>query len=110
VHPRSIVARQLMSQAISTFHYMVKPEEVVDRFLYKSNIPSKLHRNRVETYLVERLKGSNIVARIQPLGLVPERVTDQDAALAVLRHNLVVVGGWRATARRHHSRARVAQK
>lgn len=96
-----------MSQPFVTFIPMMTSDAVVDRFLYKSTAAPTRHRNRVETYLVERLKGSNVVARIQPLGLVPERASDVEAALAVLQHDLVVVGGWRVTARRHHTRAKL---
>jgi len=87
---------------------MMTNEAIIDRFLYRSTVTSKRHRNRVETYLVERLRGSNVVARIQPLGLVPERTSDLEAALTVFRRDLVVDGGWRTTARQHHARVRLA--
>jgi hypothetical protein len=75
-------------------------ERVTEQYIYRSDVPSSLHRGQASWYLVERLEGSNVVARIDALGLLPasRKVTDA----------LGVAGPWRATPSRHHVRARVA--
>ncbi len=58
-------------------------------------------------YLVVRCHGSSVVARIEPLGLVPAWVGDHEIALRGLRRNLVSVGPWRRTRSAHHARVAV---
>ena len=79
----------------------------VEQFLYRAVASSKRHRHRVSTYLVERYEDSAVVARIESLGLVHERLVDHELVLRGLRRNLVAVGSWQPTASRHHARVRV---
>ena len=79
-----------------------------EAFFYRSSTTSTRHRNRVSAYYVERIRGSNVVARIEALGLVPASIGDEQLAIQRLRRNLVAVGSWQETPSGHHSRQRVA--
>jgi|GEM_PF-425439 len=82
-------------------------ESEVEQYFYRSSISSSRHRNRVSAYFVQRLQGSNVVARIEPLGLVPTSIGDEQLAIQRLRRNLVVDGMWHETPSGHHVRQRV---
>jgi hypothetical protein len=82
-------------------------ESEVEQYFYRSSTSSSRHRNRVSAYFVQRLHGSNIVARIEPLGLVPTSIRDEQLAIQRLQRNLVVEGLWHETASGHHVRQRV---
>ena len=82
-------------------------EPEVERFFYRSAMTSSRHRNRVSAYFVERRRGSIVVARIEPLGLVPTSIGDEQLAIQRLRRNLVVAGAWQETPSGHHVRLRV---
>lgn len=81
--------------------------DFVDRYFYRSATTSRKHRNLVSAYLVERLHGTNVVARIEPLGLVSQKVGEHEIILRGLRRNLVLVGRWQPTASLRHDRVRV---
>jgi|SRR5665213_709319 hypothetical protein len=80
----------------------------VEQFFYRSSTASNRHRNRVSVYYVQRVRGSKVVARIEPLGLVPTSIGDEQLAIQRLRRNLVATGTWQETPSGHHSRLRVA--
>jgi hypothetical protein len=82
-------------------------EPEVERFFYRSAMTSTRHRGRVSAYFVERRRGSKVVARVEPLGLVPTSIGDEQLAIARLRRNLVVAGAWQETPSGHHTRLRV---
>jgi hypothetical protein len=82
-------------------------ESEIEEYFYRSTATSSRHRNRVSAYFVQRLRSSNVVARIEPLGLVPASIGDEQLAIQRLRRNLVVAGTWQATPSGHHSRLRV---
>jgi len=88
---------------------MASTEElVIAHYVYRSEVLSSAHRREVSLYLVARLEGSNVVARIDSLGLVS---TLQRSAVLEARGQgapLRVVGPWRETSSRHHSKVRVA--
>jgi hypothetical protein len=75
-------------------------EHVSAQYVYRSKVSSPQHRQQTSWYLVARLEGSNVVARIDALGLLP---ATRNVAAA-----LGVVGPWRTTPSRHHVRALVA--
>jgi|ERR1039458_9177039 hypothetical protein len=79
----------------------------VEQFFYRSSITSNRHRNRVSAYFVQRLRGSKVVARIEPLGLVPASISDEQLAIQRLKRHLVAAGTWQKTSSGHHSRQRV---
>ena len=54
------------------------------------------------------MPGSKVVARVEPLGLVPSSIGDEQLAIQRLRRNLVVAGTWQNTPSGLHSRMRVA--
>jgi hypothetical protein len=83
------------------------PEPEIEQFFYRSSTGSSRHRNRVSAYYVERIRGSQVVARIEALGLVPASIGDEQLAIQRLRRNLVVAGAWHETPSRHHVRQRV---
>jgi hypothetical protein len=82
-------------------------EPEVERYFYRSAMTSSRHRNRVSAYFVERRRGSIVVARIEPLGLVPTSIGDEQLAIQRLRRNLVVAGAWQETPSGRHVRLRV---
>lgn len=86
----------------------LSPAPEVEQYFYRSVTTSSRHRNRVSAYYVQRVRGSTVVARIEPLGLVPTSVGDEQLAIQRLRRNLVVAGTWQVTPSGHHSRMRVA--
>ncbi|HTT60151.1 MAG TPA: hypothetical protein VMF33_08915 [Acidimicrobiales bacterium] len=80
-------------------------EQVSVRYLYRSVAP--LRRGAETLYLVSRLEGSNVLARI-------EVVETAGASLRRTRHPsksretpLRVVSPWLPTLSRHHAKARV---
>lgn len=79
-------------------------EDVTARYVYRTD-PSRQSRSGT-LYLVARLAGSNVVARIGPLVTksTRERVTANGESRG---GGLRVVGPWCATANRRHLRARV---
>jgi hypothetical protein len=81
----------------------------IDRYIYRSATSSTRHRRRVSVYLVEYLRESNVVARIEPLGLVHETLGEHELVLQGLRRNLVLSGRWNQTLSQHHDRVRVTQ-
>jgi hypothetical protein len=83
-------------------------EREIEQYFYRSVHSTKRHRNRVSAYFVQRLEGSNVVARIESLGLVHTSIGEEQLAIQRLRRNLVVAGTWQPTASRHHARIRVA--
>ena len=76
-------------------------------FFYRSSTKSSRHRGRVNAYFVQRLEGSTVVARIEPLGLVPSSIGDEQLAIQRLRRNLVTSGSWQETPSGRHLRQRV---
>ncbi len=71
-------------------------ERVVARYIYRS-LPGP-NRLGVTIMLVARLEGSNVVARVHPLGRGANRTP---------RSGLDVRGPWSATASRRYAKARV---
>ena len=85
-----------------------REELITAHYVYRSEVLSSRHRRQVSLYLVARLEGSNVVARIDSLGFVS---TLQRAGVAKVRGQLgalKVVGAWRQTTSRHHSKILVA--
>jgi hypothetical protein len=78
-----------------------------EQFFYRSVAPSSQHRHHVSVYLVQRLSGSKVVARIEPLGLVHVKLGEHELVTKGLHRNLVLSGRWHATRSRHHARVRV---
>ena len=78
-----------------------------DRYFYRSFNVSRINRRSVSAYLVERIANSTVVARIEPLGLMPMALCEQELTILGLRRNLVVAGNWSLTTSRHHARVRV---
>jgi hypothetical protein len=81
-----------------------QPEE---RYFYRSATSSKQHRHRVSVYLVEYQRGSKVVARIEPIGLMHESLGEHDIVIQGLRRNLVLSGRWHQTPSQHHARVRL---
>jgi hypothetical protein len=79
----------------------------IEQFFYRSSTISNRHRNRVSAYFVQRVRGSKVVARIEPLGLVPASIGDEQLAIQRLKRNLVVAGTWQETPSGRHFRQRV---
>ena len=81
---------------------------VTAHYVYRSEVFSSRHRREVSLYLVARLEGSNIVARIDSLGLVSTLQRTSVTKVRGKRGALKVVGPWRQTTSRHHSKVLVA--
>ncbi|HEY1761903.1 MAG TPA: hypothetical protein VGG17_04840 [Acidimicrobiales bacterium] len=80
---------------------MDQPDNVIDHFVYRSLPSSKRHG--VSIMLVARLTGSNVVARVNPLGRGPKEPAPSRA-----RGELDVLGPWTTTPSRRYAKARVA--
>jgi hypothetical protein len=80
---------------------MDQSDRVIAHFVYRS-IPNT-KRHGVSIMLVARLQGSNVVARVNPLGRGPK-----EPAQARSRRGLDVLGPWTTTASRRYAKARVA--
>ena len=78
-----------------------------DRYFYRSFNASRVNRRSVSAYLVERIANSTVVARIEPLGLMPTALCEQELTIVGLRRNLIVAGNWSLTTSRHHAKVRV---
>ncbi|HVB51107.1 MAG TPA: hypothetical protein VND89_05140 [Acidimicrobiales bacterium] len=75
-------------------------ELVATHYVYRSLATSPSRRQRPSLYLVERVEGSTVVARIPSL-------PNTDARNGVRASALRVAGPWQHTSSRHHSRVRV---
>ena len=79
-------------------------EEISAQYVYRSEVPSDRHRRLVSWYLVARLEGSNVVARIDSLGLFPASrsvgISSSPSAGDLVR----TVGPWATTKSGHHSK------
>jgi hypothetical protein len=88
---------------------MESAEELVTaHYVYRSEVFSPRHRREVSLYLVARLEGSNVVARIDSLGLVSTLKRVGGTTVHAKSGELRVVGQWRPTTSRHHSKVRVS--
>jgi hypothetical protein len=83
------------------------PGQTGERYIYRSASSSMRHRKRVSAYLVEYLRGSKVVARIEPLGFVHQTLGEPELVLQGLRRNLVLSGRWYHTSSQHYDRVRV---
>ncbi|MGA2295285.1 MAG: hypothetical protein ABSG24_08705 [Acidimicrobiales bacterium] len=83
-------------------------DQTPERYFYRAAMSSRRHRHRVSVYLVEYLRGSKVVARIEPMGLVHESLGEPDLVIQGLRRNLVLTGTWHHTQSQHHDRVRVS--
>jgi hypothetical protein len=81
---------------------------VTAHYVYRSEVFSSRHRREVSLYLVARLEGSNVVARIDSLGLVSTLQRTGVTKVRGQRGALKVVGPWRQTTSRHHSKVPVS--
>jgi hypothetical protein len=81
---------------------------VTAHYVYRSEVFSSRHRREVSLYLVARLEGSNVVARIDSLGLVSTLQRTRVTRVRGQRGALKVVGPWRQTTSRHHSKVLVS--
>ena len=78
-----------------------------ERYFYRSATSSTRHRHRVSVYLVEYLRDSKVVARIEPIGMIHESLGEHELVIQGLRRNLVLTGRWHPTPSQHHARVRV---
>ena len=86
---------------------MVTDPVPVQHYLVRSEVVSRRHHHRVSAYLVHRFADSGIVARIEPLGLVPDSLASHQLALLGLGRNLRADGAWAPTSSRRHTRVRL---
>ena len=82
-------------------------EPEVERFFYRSSTTSIATAIGSAPISCERRRGSKVVARIEPLGLVPASIGDEQLAIQRLRRNLVAAGTWQETPSGRHVRQRV---
>ena len=87
---------------------VTQKRQEAERYFYRSATKSKQHRNRVSVYFVERYADSNLVARIESLGLVHATINNEELTIERLRRRLVIAGSWQPTISRHHVRIKLA--
>ena len=83
-------------------------EKVTAQYVYRSEVPSERHRRLTSWYLVARLEGSNVVARIDALGLFPSSRTLGASSSPAPGDLVRTIGPWAATASGHHAKVMVA--
>jgi hypothetical protein len=76
-------------------------------YVYRTEVSSSRQRRQVTLYLVALLEGSNVVARIDSLGLA-SRLKSGTSIVRAERDKLKFIGPWRQTASRHHSKVLVS--
>ena len=81
-------------------------EQITRRYVYQSEHTSEINKGKRSAYIVEQLTGSNVVARIKPLGLVKDLTADQEITLLLLKQGISVVGKWSKTTKGNHRRSR----
>lgn len=79
-------------------------ELVVAQYVYRSDL--KKVRRRSSLYLVAQLEGSNVVARIEALES-PSQKREAATTRTGDAEGVRLLGPWRTTTSRRHSRARV---
>jgi hypothetical protein len=83
-------------------------EDVVQsRYIYCALHDDTRHKGKRGAYLVEQLTGSNLVARIYPIGYVKEATAEFEVKIYATKNNLVVAEHWSVTDSRNHKKARV---
>jgi len=82
-------------------------EQVTRRYAYYSEHDSPRHKGKCSAYLVEQMSGSNVVARITPLGFIKDLTAEQEIELLLLKQGISLVGKWSPTKRGHNRKSRV---
>jgi hypothetical protein len=83
----------------------VDKELVVRRYLYTPTT-TEGQKGKVTVQLVEHLVGSNVVARITPLGSVRADNTEYETNLLALNSDLSLTGEWKESKFAHHRKVR----
>jgi len=81
-------------------------EPVTKRWVYCSSADRTRHKSKRSAYLVEQQEGSNVIARITPIGLVNEKTQIQEINIFALRNNITVTGRWGETKSQKYQRTR----
>ena len=90
-----------------TYTASIVSEEVTKRWVYCASRDAKGHKGRRSAYLVEQQAGSNVIARITPIGLVKEITQQQEINIFALRNGMTVAGRWSESDSKKHQRSRV---
>jgi len=83
------------------------PSEVTKRWVYCANRDANGHKGKLSAYLVEQQEGSNVIAKITPIGLVKEITKKQEVNIFALRNGFTVAGRWGESKSNKHQRTRV---
>jgi len=75
-------------------------EVVKRRYFFCSQRDNTKHKGKHSAYLVEELTGSNVVARITPVGLVPTITEIHEVSIYAIAHGMSLSGEWK-NAKRH---------
>lgn len=81
-------------------------DQISRRYVYQSQHDTSKHKGKKSVYLVEQMRGSNVIARVKPLGMVRETTAVEEITIALINESITVVGKWAKTKRGHHSRSR----
>jgi len=79
---------------------------VVRRYFYCAEKDEKKHQGKLSAYFVEVYANTNVVARIQPVGLVGETTSQHEINLYALKNNITIAGEWSLTKYRNHQKIR----
>jgi hypothetical protein len=69
-------------------------DEVISSYIYCANDDTPKHKGKKSTYLVESLRGSNVVARISPMPMVGDITAPHEVTINALKSDLTVQGEW----------------
>lgn len=88
---------------------MSDDEIVVSRHFYLASDDSPQHKNKNSAYLVEKLRGSNVVARIRSMGMVSGFAPEDMLEIEAMKNDLSLAGDWVETKKRKHKKIRLIQ-
>jgi hypothetical protein len=88
---------------------MPDDEVVVKRYFLLADSDSPKHPNKKSAYVVEKLHGSNVVARIRSVGMVSGYAPEEMLAIEADKLNFSMAGDWELTKGKRHKKIRLVQ-
>jgi hypothetical protein len=80
-------------------------EVVKRRYFFCSQRDNTKHKGKHSAYMVEELTGSNVVARITPVGMVSSITEINDVSIYAISKGMSLSGEWQSTSRHKKVRA-----
>ena len=87
----------------------MEDDVVIRRYFYLAGEDDTHHKNKNSAYLVERLVGSNVVARLHSLGMVSGFAPEEMLSIEAMKQDLSFVGDWSETKSKKNKKIRLIQ-